>query len=36
MPSVGGARAVVSGKEVVADIRESVRVDRRDGKEAIM
>ena len=36
MPSGGGARAVVSGKEVVADFRASVRVDRRDGSEAIV
>ena len=36
MPSVGGARAVVSGKEAAADVRESVRVIRRDDKEAIV
>lgn len=36
MPSGGGARAVESGREAVADVRESVRVDRSDDKEAIM
>ena len=36
MPSAVGARVVVSGKEAVADVRESVRVDRRDGSVAIV
>ena len=36
MPSVGGARVVVSGKEAVADVRESVRVDKRDDSVAIV
>ncbi len=36
MPSVGGARVVVSGKEAVADVRESVRVDRREDGDAIV
>ena len=36
MPSAGGARVVVSGKEAVADVRESVRVVRRDDSEAIV
>ena len=36
MPSGGGARVVVSGKEAVADVRESVRVDRRDDSVAIV
>ena len=36
MPSGGGARAVVSGNEEVADVKESVRVDMRDGSEAIV
>ena len=36
MPSGGGTRAVESGKEAVADVRASVRVDSRDGSEAIV
>ena len=36
MPSMGGARAVVPSREVVADVRESVRMDRRDDIEAIV
>ena len=36
MPSVGGARLVVSGKEAVADVRESVRVDRREDSDAMV
>ena len=36
MPSGGGASAVVSGRDAVADVRESVKVDRRDDKEAIV
>ena len=36
MPSAGGARVVVSGKEGVADVRESVKVDSRDDSDAIV
>ena len=36
MPSAGGARVVVSGKEAVADVRESVKVDSRDDSDAIV
>lgn len=36
MPSVGGVRVVVSGKEAVANVRDSVKVVRRDDREAIV
>ncbi len=32
MPSAGGARFVVEGREVAAEVRESVRVVRRAGR----